>query len=311
MSKAREPEKPVSSETSSDDDSSSEEIESEPEKLVTSETSSDDDSSFFLWDSGSESESHKKSRKKSKANGKDKATAASASQARSTRKRAVEEVKGTKPTVTKESKNSKKAEPQTPVGFGFGFSLLAGLRFLGDSGLRPLRSTRKTAVEDAANTCNNIKDSVASKRRFVRMTERLLSGLGENIPAVGDLKLEEGEMGVKEDKEAWKKLENKEMEVLVRHFELKTQQSKLLLQIMNHIPQHLCDVQAPVRVSKVRFLLNNLITYLDSGKDTGPTGDRVNRRGDVVAFSGECSLGQSLAHREGYMKDDRLRRAAG
>ncbi|GER31478.1 rRNA 2'-O-methyltransferase fibrillarin [Striga asiatica] len=78
---------------------------------------------------------------------------------------------------------------------------------------------------------NNIKDSVASERRIVRMRERLLSDLG-NVPAVGDLMLKEGEMGVKEDEEALKKLESEETEMYVRHFEVKTHQAKLLLQMM-------------------------------------------------------------------------------
>ncbi|GER31476.1 DNA-binding storekeeper protein-relatedtranscriptional regulator [Striga asiatica] len=74
---------------------------------------------------------------------------------------------------------------------------------------------------------NNIKDSVASERRIVRMRERLLSGLG-NVPAVGDFMLKEGEWGLRRTK----KLESEEMEMYVRHFEVKTHQAKLLLQMM-------------------------------------------------------------------------------
>ncbi|GER27885.1 DNA-binding storekeeper protein-relatedtranscriptional regulator [Striga asiatica] len=128
MSRSREPEKPVSSETTSGEeenvDSSSEDIESEPESIQKSsappaaarksQTRSATNPVPTDEDSGSESESESESntRKKSQSKGKDKAIAASASPARSTRKRAVEEVNGTEPTVTKKSKNSKKAEPE-------------------------------------------------------------------------------------------------------------------------------------------------------------------------------------------------------
>ncbi|GER49293.1 DNA-binding storekeeper protein-relatedtranscriptional regulator [Striga asiatica] len=121
MLKSREPEKPVSSETSSGeeetDDSSSEEIESEPEPSRKSSpppaaarkphTPSGAKPDPPEEDSGSESD--KKSRKNSKAKG---TVAASTSRVRPTRKRAVEKVKGTEPTVTKKSKNSKEAEPE-------------------------------------------------------------------------------------------------------------------------------------------------------------------------------------------------------
>ncbi|GER49269.1 DNA-binding storekeeper protein-relatedtranscriptional regulator [Striga asiatica] len=106
MSKSREPEKPVSSETSSGeeetDDSSSEEIESEPEPIRKSSPPP-----------AAARKPHTPSgAKPDPPDDKDKAVAASASRVRSTRKRAVEEVKGTEPTVTKKSKNSKEAEPE-------------------------------------------------------------------------------------------------------------------------------------------------------------------------------------------------------
>ncbi|GER49317.1 DNA-binding storekeeper protein-relatedtranscriptional regulator [Striga asiatica] len=116
MAKAREP---VSSGISSGEeethDSSSEEIGSEPEQIR--KTSAPPAASRKPQsDEDSESESDKKPRKKSKSKRKDKAAAASASAARSTKKRAVEEVKGTEPTVTKKSKNSKKA--REPISSG-------------------------------------------------------------------------------------------------------------------------------------------------------------------------------------------------
>ncbi|GER35395.1 DNA-binding storekeeper protein-relatedtranscriptional regulator, partial [Striga asiatica] len=91
MSKAREL---VSSETSSGeeqtDDSSSEEIESEPEPIR-------------------KSSAPPAAARKPQTPSLDGPLPA----ARSTRKRAVEEGKVTEPTVTKKSKNSKKAEPET------------------------------------------------------------------------------------------------------------------------------------------------------------------------------------------------------
>ncbi|GER51223.1 DNA-binding storekeeper protein-relatedtranscriptional regulator [Striga asiatica] len=350
MSKSREPEKPVSSETFSGeeetDDSSSEEIESEPEPIRRSSpppaaarkphTPSGTKPAPPDEDSGSESESE--SDKKSRKN--------------STRKRAVEEVKGTEPTVTKKSKNSKEAEPEASEKkqlFQRIWSESDEIRLL--NGIMQFRAEKKSDPHDnmdaflafikkdlhidvtktqmrkkisrmkekytnnkrkeqegkgraftsqheqeaydlsekvwgaekenrvekangsgpkkenrvekangsraekenmvekangsmaekengfekangSESDPNNIKDSMASERRFVQTKARLLSGLDENLPAVGDLKLEEGEMGVKEYEEAWKKLENEEMEVNVRYFEVMTQHSKLLLQIM-------------------------------------------------------------------------------
>ncbi|CAA0809781.1 Mediator-associated protein 1 [Striga hermonthica] len=369
MSKARQPEKPVFSETSSYDHSSSEEIESEPEPIRKSsappaaakkpETRSAQPAESHKMsrkkskakgkevkgkgptvakksknskkaepqtpvaskpappdeDSGSESESEKNSRKESKRKGKDK-----------TRKRALD-AEGTVPTVTKNLKTSKKAEPEASekkVLFQRIWSesdeiaLLNGiLQFRAENKCDPYDNmdafrayikknlhfdVRRNQLRDKMSRMkkkyttnkrkeqegkgrrftsqheqeaydlsdkvwgadkenatgsgpekekgvekgngseakkemgvekgNNIKDLVASERRFVRMKEMLFSGLGENVLAVGDLKLEEEEMGVKEDKEAWKKLHNEAMEVDVKHFELKTQQSKLLVQIM-------------------------------------------------------------------------------
>ncbi|GER51227.1 DNA-binding storekeeper protein-relatedtranscriptional regulator [Striga asiatica] len=261
MSKSREPENPVSSETSSgeeeNDDSSSEEIESEPELIRKSSAPP---------------------------------AAASASPARSTRKRAVVEVKGTEPTVTKKSNNSKKAKPEASEkkqlfqriwSESDEIALLNGImQFRAEKKCDPhdnmdsfhdfikknlhfdvtrtqLRdkmskmkkkytnnkrkeqedkgrtftsqheqeaydlsekvwgAEKENGVEKAngsgANT-NNIEDSRASERRYE---------LGDNVP------VEEGEM-----EEAWKKFEIEEMEINVRHFEVKTQQAKLLLQIM-------------------------------------------------------------------------------
>ncbi|GER49263.1 DNA-binding storekeeper protein-relatedtranscriptional regulator [Striga asiatica] len=318
MAKAREP---VSSGTSSGeeetDDSSSEEIGSEPEQIrktsppPAAARKPQTPSAIIPAPSDEDSESESP-RKKSKAKGKDKAAAASASAARSTRKRAVEEVKGTEPAVTKKSKKSKKAETreETTVPedmergrrnhhphrnsdlndnldafFEFikkNLQIEATRAQLRDKIFRMKKKYRnnkrkehdgkgrtftsqhereaydlsekvwgeaydlsekvwgaeKENVVEKANgsmaekengvektngsgaDTNTIKDSVASERRFVQMKARLLSGLGENLPAVGDVKEYE-----------WKKLENEEMEVNARYFEVMTQHSKLLLQI--------------------------------------------------------------------------------
>ncbi|GER49323.1 DNA-binding storekeeper protein-relatedtranscriptional regulator, partial [Striga asiatica] len=96
---------PVSSGISSGEEetenSSSEEIGSEPSPPPAAATKPQPKTpSAIIPAQDSESESDRKARKKSKSK---------KSRARSTRKRAVEEVKGTEPTVTKKSKNSKKA----------------------------------------------------------------------------------------------------------------------------------------------------------------------------------------------------------
>ncbi|GER27777.1 histidine--tRNA ligase [Striga asiatica] len=65
------------------------------------------------------------------------------------------------------------------------------------------------------------------------------------------------------------------------------------LRRLSHLLQHLCDVRAPVGVSMVGRVFNNLITRLDSGEDKEvkeTADDGFNRRGDVVVFSGGCSL---------------------
>ncbi|GER49271.1 DNA-binding storekeeper protein-relatedtranscriptional regulator [Striga asiatica] len=109
MAKAREP---VSSSGEEEtENSSSEEIGSEPEQMRKTSpppaaARKPQTPSAIIpapSDEDSESESDRKARNNSKAK---------KSRARSTRKRAVEEVKGTESTVTKKSKKSKKAEPE-------------------------------------------------------------------------------------------------------------------------------------------------------------------------------------------------------
>ncbi|GER49228.1 DNA-binding storekeeper protein-relatedtranscriptional regulator [Striga asiatica] len=102
MAKAREPvSSGISSGEEETENSSSEEIGSEPSPPPAAATKPQPKTpSAIIPAQDSESESDRKARKKSKSK---------KSRARSTRKRAVEEVKGTEPTVTKKSKNSKKA----------------------------------------------------------------------------------------------------------------------------------------------------------------------------------------------------------
>ncbi|CAA0839084.1 DNA-binding storekeeper protein-related transcriptional regulator [Striga hermonthica] len=314
MSKAREP---VSSETSSYDDSSSE---SETEQIrkssappasarkpqtpsATKPAQPDEDSG-----SGSESESESdiKTSKQTKATGKDKAAAASASPARSTKKRAVEELKGTETTVTKKQKNSKKAEPEAsqkkkmfqriwsdadeiavlkgimqfraekksdPYGNFDTFFEFIKKKLHIDVTKKQLRDKMFRMKKKYTN--NKSKEEEGKGRTFASQHEEEAYDLSnkvwgaekdnwvEKADGSGDEKEEgvekgsgsgadtnnikegaEKEEGVKkandsgadinniEDEEALKKLEIEEMEVYMRHFEVKVEQAKLLLQVM-------------------------------------------------------------------------------
>ncbi|CAA0839086.1 Chaperone DnaJ-domain superfamily protein [Striga hermonthica] len=285
MSKAREP-----VEIASDDNSSSEEIESEPESIWKSsaapasarkpQTPSATKPAPPDEDSGSDI----KSRKHTTATGKDKAAAASASPARSTRKRVVEEVKGTEPTVTKKQKNSKKAEPEAsdkkkmfqriwsdadeiavlngimqfraekkfdPYGNFDAFFEFIKKNLHIDVTKKQLRDKMFRMKKKYTN--NKRKEEEGKGRTFTSQQEQEAYDLSEKVwGAEKDNGVEKANgsgaekenvvekangsgadtNNIMEDEEALKKLEIEEMEVYVRHFKVKVEQAKLLLQVM-------------------------------------------------------------------------------